>query len=86
MNDVQSVGQVTIWSLPDLQLIKIINGTSEHEHFGSSLSIGNPYGSKEPAVLAVGMDSIGKMFYLCRSSLVLYIGHVLYIGKVLHCI
>jgi len=56
VRDTQSVGQLTI-----------IEGTAEHEHFGSSFSIGRPFGLSGPIMLAVGRDSVGG----CYSQLVL---------------
>ncbi|XP_067930242.1 phosphatidylinositol-glycan-specific phospholipase D-like isoform X2 [Watersipora subatra] len=57
-NDTQAAGQVTIWSLPDLKLIRMLNGSEEHQHFGSSLTVGQPFGRNDSAVLAIGMDSV----------------------------
>ena len=50
-----------MWKLPQLTLVAQIIGSEEHQHLGSSLSVGyvqyKNY-SQQP-VLAVGMDSVG---------------------------
>lgn len=43
-----------------MKLLRAINGTREHEHFGSSLSIGYPHGRNETGMLAIGLDSVGE--------------------------
>ena len=49
-----------MWKLPQLTLVTQIIGSEEHQHLGSSLSVGYvQYKNYSLPVLAVGMDSVG---------------------------